>query len=117
MKAQFATIEAIIALSIALSAMYFGAESISAAQHSLFLERYNASSAAAAYDFLDQLEANYSTRQCIYNAQCQASYSAYYQRIYGIVRIGIIKGNSTAGNYSKVYCREVSNSTVCVGVS
>lgn len=120
MKAQFATIEALLSLFIATYALYACGHIISNSQQSLGLARGAISAKAAAYDLLVQILQNQSTRSCALSASsamCMASYFAYYKEIYGVSDIGIIGAQGERANYSLAYCESVSNSIVCVGVS
>jgi hypothetical protein len=122
LKGQFATIEALSSLLIAISVVCLGSQMINNSQQSLVLERGDASAKAAAYDFLVQLLHNQSTQRCAAiasiatNGACMNSYSDYYKMIYG-VGIVIIKDQQEEDNHPDVYCEGVSNSTVCFGVS
>lgn len=119
MRGQFATIEALSSLLIALSALSIGSQIINNSQQSLVLQRDTLGAKAAAYDFLTQVLKNQSTLQCVLNSSnkaCMGNYSNYYQKIYGIRELGIANA-SKSENYSNIYCEQVSNQTVCIGVS
>ena len=118
MKLQFATIEAIASLIIAVSSMSAAASILNNYQHYYTMARSNASASAAAYDLLSQLSQNSASQQCVSNASGGACNFSYYDRIYGIRSIGIISNNSMHQGYSSIFCaNESSESMVCVGVS
>ncbi len=68
-----------------------------------------------------QISYNKSTQQCLSSAPesaCANNYSIYYQAIYGVKKLGIVKNQNGSGNYSDIYCEnELNGSVVCVGVS
>ncbi|MCL4365179.1 MAG: hypothetical protein M1569_02940 [Candidatus Marsarchaeota archaeon] len=118
MKLQFATIEAIASLIIAVSSMSAAASILNNYQHYYTMSRSNVSASAAAYDLLSQLSQNSTSQQCITNASGAACNFSYYDWIYGIRSIGIISNTSMPQDYSNIYCaNESSESMVCVGVS
>ncbi len=122
MKVQFATLEALLALAMALSAASAAGSIIAGSGHALYAAREAASRSAAAYDFIMQMTENSSAASCLASAEyngsgCMGSYARYYAEIYGIKRIGIIGNNATGYNYSDVYCSEGPSGQFCVGVS
>lgn len=118
MKLQFATIEALASLAIALSSMSTVAAILNNYQHYYSMSRANASASSAAYDLLTQLSQNSEVSACTSNSSLPACNFDYYDRIYGIRDIGIINNGTDGRDYSKIYCsNESGQSLVCVGVS
>ncbi len=118
MRLQFATIEAVVSLIIAVSATSAAAAMINNYQHYYSMERSNASASSAAYDLLNQLSQNSVAAQCIGNASAAVcNFSAYYDRIYGISGIGIVSVGGHPHNYTSIYCaNESSGNLTCVWV-
>ncbi len=120
MKAQFATMEAILSLVIVVSSLALYSRTMPSMQEYLLHASQNASLSAASYDFISQMMENKSTYSCVTSSDpspCMQNYSSYYQKIYGIKRIGIISGSSQSISYSKMYCGMISGNYLCVGVS
>ncbi len=120
MKLQFATIEALTALLIAISAMTIGSQITGFYQHEYYIDGKNLSMRVAAYDFASQMSENSAAVSCMAEsksgAACMTNYTSLYEKAYGIRRIGIING-SRGGNYSYVYCGNGTDGILCVGVS
>ena len=120
MKAQFATIESLMALSIALSALAVTGRIAYSYQQSFDAARLSAESSAAAYDLIMQLSSNSTAESCLrasYNgSQCLGRYYALYRSAYGIGAIGVISGNINSA-YANSYCAEGGGGIICVGVS
>jgi hypothetical protein len=118
LRLQFATIEAIVSLIIAISATSAAAAMINNYQHYYGMARSNASASSAAYDLLSQLSQNSAAAQCIGNASAAVcNFADYYGKIYGIRGIGVISGVMYPHNYTDIYCaNESSVNLTCVWV-
>ena len=121
MKLQFATLEALSALMIAISAVAIGSQIAGVYQHDYYSYSKNLSMSAAAYDFINQMSENAVARECLSGPagqwqECASKYDSWYKGAYGINNIGIVNG-SGGGNYSRVYCSSHAAGILCVGVS
>lgn len=122
MKAQFATLEALLSLAIAISAASAAGYMIASSGYALNAGHETISRSAAAYDFIMQLTLNRSSEECLAitesnGSSCLGSYAQYYRYVYGIKRIGVIGKNTPSYNYSEVYCSVGQSGQFCIGVS
>ena len=112
--------EALLSLVIVVSSLSLYARTMPSVQEYLLRAGQNASLSAASYDFINQILKNQSTYSCVTSPNpsgCVRNYSSYYQKIYGIKRIGIISRSNQSGSYLKMYCGMISGNYLCVGAS
>lgn len=122
MKAQFATLEALLSLAIAISAASATGYIIASSGYAFNAQREVISRSAAAFDFIMQVTQNRTSEECLAIAEsngsnCLDSYMQYYRYVYGIKHIGVIGKNTTGYNYSEVYCSTGQSGQFCIGVS
>jgi hypothetical protein len=122
LKAQFATLEALLSLTVVLSTASVAGGIIANSERSVGYERAGISRASAAYDFMMQLALNSSASECLSRfesegSDCLNNYTQYYRYVYGIRQMGVIVPNASGYNYSEVYCSNGTSGLLCVGVS
>jgi len=106
MKAQFATIEAIIGLLLVVAALAFARVAINSHNGNAYVSRQAAASDFAAYDLINQLSQNASAMSCIDNYSVgDAPCLEYYKPIYGLSSFDIfIVGNGTPSYTGSARC-------------
>lgn len=130
MRAQFATIEALISLVIVLSVSTFVARSISVNAANIYSESERLKASAADYDLLGQIEGNFSTRTCIASLSnvtdaCVAKLLDLYEKAYGmhfsLAVAGIRLGDAVSDGTTECVQMNLSAANgfeaVCVGES
>lgn len=130
MRAQFATIEALISLAIVLSASTFVAQSISMNAANIYSESERLRASVAAYDLIGQIEGNFSTRTCIASlgnvtGACASNLLNLYEKAYGmhfsLAVAGIRLGDAVSGGATECVRMNLSgddgSEAVCVGES
>ncbi len=122
MRAQFATIEALMALTLALSTATAISQALGTYQHDYNSQYSNLSMAVAAHDFIQQMSSNATAQYCMDgyaqdHSGCMSNYTGYYMSVYGLSAIGVVE-QSAGYNYSKVYCGAPGGyNLICIGVS
>jgi hypothetical protein len=104
MRAQFATIEALVSLLVVLSAVSFVSWEISLNTRSVGAERSRIAQSMAAYDFFEQIAENKSTNDCAAlssatrNAGCLNTTIDLYKEAFGISQFGVALPGLSVGN-------------------
>lgn len=110
MKAQFATIEAIMALLVVIAVAAFTGNAINRLNTDAYSAREALASSFAVYDFLNQASSNRSLEECMAlyltgNQTCASGYLEIYRSLYGLRSFGIALGNgSEIGDGGIVRC-------------
>ncbi|MDE1850572.1 MAG: hypothetical protein KGH54_02130 [Candidatus Micrarchaeota archaeon] len=123
MKIQFATIEAMVSLLLALSFATFYAFQTNESVSSAYTVLTNLRSSTAIYDLSQQIDSNSALRSCILEEDypCARTYLYQYAKVLGLKKVslevnGTIIGNLTGG--SQFACFPISqneiNQTICV---
>ncbi len=119
MNAQFATIEAILAFLVVLTAVTFISLSQSLFNSQVYNAKSNLSEAIALYDLSNEILKNSTTGLCISsintNASCAYAITKIYQEIYGVnIEIyskGVTVGNAEAG---RTVCMLAKGNVICI---
>lgn len=120
MRGQVATIEALLALSLVVGIVSF----LASAENSNYLYSYRETRALmeseAVYDFINQVEANYSIGACINSSgQCVYRYLLSYKTLYGLDSIALNPGGRNIGGTTSVQltkCFPYGRQTLCIMV-
>ena len=123
MKAQFATVEAIISLVTVIAAIGVLNAQINNYVNGEYSARRSLELTLATSDFLVQLTHNVSLQKCIQNVQtnnttCILGYLNYYKKAYGLENFSIVFGNgSISSPNSKCfpYNSAYGKSEICIG--
>lgn len=113
MKAQFATIESLISLSLIIAFIYFGSTLLNGSNASFYSSSKTLSLNAAGYDFVHQLYQNQTFDYCFSQVNSSARYACIenylkeYAAVYQTNNIAFVVGNATFGNSSQ------TNSILC----
>lgn len=120
MKIQFASIEALLSLLLALAVLSFSAYSLNRLSASSRKSLEQMSSGMASYDFMAQLLGNSSERECVYlkgPTACKIPY-AYYLAIYRLKKFKAVQlYNVSSGNYTlRCFTYPAGNATgyICI---
>ena len=122
MKAQFATIEALVALSITLSTILLTESLLNLSAFTFNHQNSELKLIAAVYDIESQITQNSTISTCInrsYNkTSCLKNFTVYYDALYGISKINVISnGTFTPNNNTEAFCTmHEGGSKICVQV-
>lgn len=118
MKAQFAILEAMVALAVAISVTIFCINAISSEGRSSAISETQLRLSAAEYDFIRGIYGNESMGTCIKsylsgNTGCMIKYKMYYKRVYGLGSFRIIGENGSRNG--EIRCFPYTNYTeICI---
>ena len=118
MKAQFAVLEAIISLTVAISITIFCVNAISSEGRASAISETQLRLSAAEYDFIEGIYGNVSMSACMKsyvsgNTGCMAKYERYYERTYGLASFHVA-GENGSGN-GEIRCFPYLNYTeICI---
>jgi hypothetical protein len=109
MKAQFATIEAIISLLLVVVFIGFAQTTINNSNGREYSARQLLVSNLASYDFINQISENYSSGECMNsyiagNGTCLSRYMQDYISIYGLSSFRVIFGKGNFSEEGKTTC-------------
>ncbi len=128
MKAQFATVEAVVSLLFVLSLAVFCIKEAAAYAQSSFEARQGLATSIATYDLISQLMGNGTAKACAAvfaasgDSSCIAGYASAYESAYGLSSVALTIGNRTYGSManSTVRCFPYNItgnvSIACIGV-
>ena len=103
MKAQFATMESLISLSLIISFIALGSMAINMSNTSFYANSKSLNTNIAAYDFVQQLHQNSSFGYCMSEKNsserysCAENYMNLYKAVYGESNLMFAAGNATLG--------------------
>ncbi len=107
MRAQFATIEAILAMFLVLSAVSFVSVGISLGDRNYYSESGKLVQSIAIYDAADQIAKNLSANDCIAlsgagnNPACARNLTESYKTAFGLSQFEIVAAGFAIGNSTK----------------
>lgn len=110
MKAQLASMEAIMVLLLVVASLAFARNVLGSLSRDASPARGTLSSAMAIYDFLDMVERNYTAAACLHaygsgNTTCMDAYIAEYKAVYGLDAFGVAYGKiSMAASGAPIRC-------------
>jgi uncharacterized ion transporter superfamily protein YfcC len=123
MKAQFATIEAGIALVLVASAVGFASSLVNSSTASLASQSASLQKSIAVYDIFNALERNATYNACIAQLYlgnqtgCVAGAERYFDSVFGMNGIGILIGEQGAGDACATIPLSDANATAEVCIS
>ncbi|VVB77049.1 Uncharacterised protein [uncultured archaeon] len=102
MRAQFATVEALLAVTAILSAASFMSASMSEDRSAMYFERSRLVQSAAVYDLSNYLARNRSANDCLAHsdAACANAIVGNYESVFGIENISVATSGFAAGAYA-----------------